>query len=196
MMLKPHRTTDRTIYSLSCYCPLFLAHLFLLNNSSAYLQCCLCRHQTSESKLSSCSFSIKAIESNSKDDDTQWLTYWVVYGVFSIVEAFSDIFLSWFPFYYAGKVLWPFSLQCFLFGWYCMLFFFLSHLKMTSITIPAWTFLPNLVCSHCEKASIYFEVFQQHTHVDNLCNVKNKEDMPKSAVFKLCSVFILEKCLD
>ncbi|XP_076604019.1 receptor expression-enhancing protein 5 [Chaetodon auriga] len=50
-------------------------------------------------------FSIKAIESNVKEDDTQWLTYWVVYGLFSIVEAFSDIFLSWFPFYYAGKCL-------------------------------------------------------------------------------------------
>lgn len=54
--------------------------------------------------LCSSLFSIKAIESSVKDDDTQWLTYWVVYGVFSIVEAFSDIFLSWFPFYYAGKV--------------------------------------------------------------------------------------------
>lgn len=50
-------------------------------------------------------FSIKAIESNNKDDDTQWLTYWVVYGLFSIGEFFSDIFLSWFPFYYAGKCL-------------------------------------------------------------------------------------------
>ncbi|XP_020327507.1 receptor expression-enhancing protein 6-like [Oncorhynchus tshawytscha] len=49
--------------------------------------------------------SIKAIESKKKDDDTQWLTYWVVYGFFSIAEAFSDIFLSWFPFYYAGKCL-------------------------------------------------------------------------------------------
>lgn len=48
-------------------------------------------------------YSIKAIESNNKEDDTQWLTYWVVYGLFSIVEAFSDIFLSWFPFYYVGK---------------------------------------------------------------------------------------------
>ncbi|XP_077146546.1 receptor expression-enhancing protein 5 [Ranitomeya variabilis] len=47
--------------------------------------------------------SIKAIESPSKDDDTQWLTYWVVYGVFSIIEFFSDIFLSWFPFYYIIK---------------------------------------------------------------------------------------------
>ncbi|TRZ16219.1 hypothetical protein HGM15179_010898 [Zosterops borbonicus] len=47
--------------------------------------------------------SIKAIESNSKDDDTMWLTYWVVYGVFSVAEFFSDLFLHWFPFYYAGK---------------------------------------------------------------------------------------------
>ncbi|XP_053484647.1 receptor expression-enhancing protein 6-like [Ictalurus furcatus] len=47
--------------------------------------------------------SVKAIESRNKEDDTQWLTYWVVYGIFSVAEFFSDIFLYWFPFYYAGK---------------------------------------------------------------------------------------------
>lgn len=47
---------------------------------------------------------IKAIESTDKDDDTKWLIYWVVYGVFSVAEFFADIFLSWFPFYYIGKV--------------------------------------------------------------------------------------------
>ncbi|XP_015278129.1 PREDICTED: receptor expression-enhancing protein 6-like [Gekko japonicus] len=47
--------------------------------------------------------SIKAIESSSKDDDTTWLTYWVVYGLFSVAEFFSDTSLYWFPFYYAGK---------------------------------------------------------------------------------------------
>jgi len=47
--------------------------------------------------------SIKAIESATKDDDTKWLTYWVVYGIFSVAEFFADIFLSWFPFYYMGK---------------------------------------------------------------------------------------------
>lgn len=47
---------------------------------------------------------IKAIESPCKEDDTKWLTYWVVYGVFSLGEFFSDIFLYWFPFYYAFKV--------------------------------------------------------------------------------------------
>lgn len=51
-----------------------------------------------------CLRSIKAIESATKDDDTKWLTYWVVYGVFSVAEFFADIFLSWFPFYYIGKV--------------------------------------------------------------------------------------------
>ncbi|XP_037401044.1 receptor expression-enhancing protein 6 isoform X2 [Pygocentrus nattereri] len=48
-------------------------------------------------------FSIKAIESPNKDDDTQWLTYWVVYGFFGVGEFFSDIFLYWFPFYYVFK---------------------------------------------------------------------------------------------
>lgn len=48
-------------------------------------------------------YSIKALEGKNKDDDTKWLTYWVVYGVFSVAEFFADIFLSWFPFYYMGK---------------------------------------------------------------------------------------------
>jgi len=47
--------------------------------------------------------SVKAIESTDKDDDTQWLTYWVVYSSFSIGEFFSDIFLSWFPLYFLFK---------------------------------------------------------------------------------------------
>jgi len=47
--------------------------------------------------------SIKAIESREKDDDTKWLTYWVVYSVFSLVEFFADIFLFWIPFYWFFK---------------------------------------------------------------------------------------------
>uniref|UniRef100_A0A8C0CL63 Receptor expression-enhancing protein n=1 Tax=Balaenoptera musculus TaxID=9771 RepID=A0A8C0CL63_BALMU len=47
--------------------------------------------------------SIKAIEIPNKEDDTQWLTYWAVFGVFSIAEFFSDLFLLWFPFYYVLK---------------------------------------------------------------------------------------------
>ena len=32
--------------------------------------------------------SIKALESSTKIDDTQWLTYWVVFGLFSVIEYF------------------------------------------------------------------------------------------------------------
>jgi receptor expression-enhancing protein 5/6 len=49
--------------------------------------------------------SFKAIESPTKDDDTQWLTYWVVFAIFSVLETFSDTILWWFPLYYTGKIL-------------------------------------------------------------------------------------------
>lgn len=48
--------------------------------------------------------SIKAIESPQKDDDTKWLTYWVVFALFSLVEFFADIVASWFPLYWLSKV--------------------------------------------------------------------------------------------
>lgn len=47
--------------------------------------------------------SIKALESKKKDDDTQWLMYWVVFAVFSVVEFFSDIIMGWVPFYWLVK---------------------------------------------------------------------------------------------
>lgn len=56
-----------------------------------------------------CSF--KAIETESKKDDVQWLTYWVVYACFNIIEVFADFLLYWIPFYYAfklGFLLWLF----------------------------------------------------------------------------------------
>lgn len=49
--------------------------------------------------------SVKAIESSKKEDDTKWLTYWVVFAFLSTIEFFSDIFLSWFPLYWLGKVI-------------------------------------------------------------------------------------------
>lgn len=55
--------------------------------------------------------SIKAIESKQKDDDTKWLTYWVTYSVFHLVEFFSDIFLFWIPFYWLFKCI--FLVWCF-----------------------------------------------------------------------------------
>lgn len=46
----------------------------------------------------------KAIDSEDKDDDTQWLTYWVVFAFFSVIEFFTDTVLSWMPFYFLLKV--------------------------------------------------------------------------------------------
>jgi len=48
--------------------------------------------------------SFKAIESKEKDDDTQWLTYWVVYSFFSLLETFISFLLNWIPFYFAFKL--------------------------------------------------------------------------------------------
>lgn len=48
--------------------------------------------------------SIHAIESHNKDDDTKWLTYWVIFALFSVVEFFSDIIVGWFPLYWLAKV--------------------------------------------------------------------------------------------
>lgn len=56
--------------------------------------------------------SIKAIRTKqSAKDDTQWLTYWVVYSCFTVVESFTDLLLNWIPAYYlmkAGFLMWCF----------------------------------------------------------------------------------------
>lgn len=49
--------------------------------------------------------SLKALESSSKDDDTKWLTYWVTFASFSILEFFADILLNWFPPYFLVKLI-------------------------------------------------------------------------------------------
>ncbi|RFU35899.1 hypothetical protein B7463_g441, partial [Scytalidium lignicola] len=53
-------------------------------------------------------YSLEALFSPNKSDDTQWLTYWVVFAFLSVFEsAVSAVY--WFPFYYTFKfmlVLW------------------------------------------------------------------------------------------
>ena len=48
--------------------------------------------------------SFMALETDDEGDDKQWLTYWVVYGAFSIVDQFAGFILSFIPFYYFLKV--------------------------------------------------------------------------------------------
>lgn len=80
--------------------------------------------------------SMKAIETSQKEDDTKWLTYWVLYAVFSVFEFFTGVLTSIIPFYFLLKVsghvpnwlsivpylivVFVFAKQCVLFIW-CML---------------------------------------------------------------------------
>ncbi len=56
--------------------------------------------------------SIRAIETSDKEDDTQWLVYWVVFSSFCLVENFVDLLKYWIPFWYPMKV--TFLLWCML----------------------------------------------------------------------------------
>ena len=49
--------------------------------------------------------SIKSLESGDPETTKKWLTYWIVYGTFSVAEVFVDILLSWFPMYFLVKMI-------------------------------------------------------------------------------------------
>lgn len=48
--------------------------------------------------------SMKALETMTKEDDTKWLTYWVVFAWFSLIEYFADFIVGWIPIYWLIKV--------------------------------------------------------------------------------------------
>ncbi|EHL01684.1 putative protein yop1 [Glarea lozoyensis 74030] len=53
-------------------------------------------------------YSLEALFSAGRADDTQWLTYWVVFAFFTVFESLVSA-VYWFPFYYTFKfilVLW------------------------------------------------------------------------------------------
>jgi len=47
-------------------------------------------------------YSLEDLFSSGKADDTQWLTYWVVYAFFTVIESALNA-VYWFPFYYTFK---------------------------------------------------------------------------------------------
>lgn len=49
--------------------------------------------------------SYKAIRTRNAKEYAKWMMYWVVFAFFSFVETFSDVFLSWMPFYYEIKII-------------------------------------------------------------------------------------------
>lgn len=50
-------------------------------------------------------FSLIALETPGKADDTQFLTYWVVFAAFSIFETWSSVITHWIPAYWLFKTL-------------------------------------------------------------------------------------------
>ena len=55
--------------------------------------------------------SVRAIESEGTDDDTQWLTYWLVFSLFKLMEGVMDSILHYIPFYFILKIV--FLVWCF-----------------------------------------------------------------------------------
>ena len=49
--------------------------------------------------------SLRAIETLEADMEKQWITYWIIFSLFSIVDNFVWIFITYFPFYYFVKYL-------------------------------------------------------------------------------------------
>merc|ERR1712159_254388 len=48
--------------------------------------------------------SFKSLESSNANDDRLWLTYWVVYSCFCLIEGFLEYLLFWVPFYFPIKL--------------------------------------------------------------------------------------------
>ncbi|KAH0461734.1 hypothetical protein IEQ34_009309 [Dendrobium chrysotoxum] len=49
--------------------------------------------------------SVKAIESESKLDDEQWLAYWIIYSFMTLMEMIAAPILYWIPIWYKMKLL-------------------------------------------------------------------------------------------
>ncbi|CAH2046988.1 unnamed protein product, partial [Iphiclides podalirius] len=48
--------------------------------------------------------SYKAVRTKNLKEYVKWMMYWIVFALFTCTETFTDVFLSWFPFYYEVKI--------------------------------------------------------------------------------------------
>nr|XP_021185920.2 uncharacterized protein LOC110373100 [Helicoverpa armigera] len=48
--------------------------------------------------------SYKAVRTKDMKEYVKWMMYWIVFAFFTCTETFTDVFLSWFPFYYEVKI--------------------------------------------------------------------------------------------
>ena len=71
-----------------------------------------CKHGSFLICIYACVMSVRAIESPGGDDDRQWLSFWIIFLIFTVFEAMTDVLLSWVPSYFEIK-----------FGFLCWLVF-------------------------------------------------------------------------
>jgi receptor expression-enhancing protein 5/6 len=57
-------------------------------------------------------WSLKALETEGQNDDSQWLTYWIVFALFTFIDQFSGFILRFLPFYFFFKIV--FLIWCFM----------------------------------------------------------------------------------
>ena len=48
--------------------------------------------------------SIQALETENTDDDKEWLTYWIIFGIFTLMDDFLGFLLSLIPYYFWVKL--------------------------------------------------------------------------------------------
>ncbi|XP_019635638.1 PREDICTED: receptor expression-enhancing protein 2-like isoform X4 [Branchiostoma belcheri] len=48
--------------------------------------------------------SYKAVKTKNVREYVKWMMYWIVFALFTFVETFADVFISWMPFYYEVKI--------------------------------------------------------------------------------------------
>jgi receptor expression-enhancing protein 5/6 len=48
--------------------------------------------------------SIQALESETRDDDKEWLTYWIIFGLFTLIDDCCGCILSCIPYYFWIKL--------------------------------------------------------------------------------------------
>lgn len=48
--------------------------------------------------------SIQALETNKTDDDKEWLTYWIIFGIFSLLDDCCGCILNFIPYFYWIKL--------------------------------------------------------------------------------------------
>ncbi len=48
--------------------------------------------------------SIKAIETESTEDDKEWLTYWIIFGIFTLLDDFLGFILNMIPYFFWIKL--------------------------------------------------------------------------------------------